>query len=79
VILVKSSKYEQIAFFKLLEELADSNDEPFILEHINHENFEIKLSALKILKNINIDKFKNIEIRPSDLVYDKIIKFVANN
>jgi len=59
--------------------LADSNDEPFILEHINHENFEIKLSALKILKNINIDKFKNIEIRPSDLVYDKIIKFVANN
>ena len=44
---------EQIAFFKMLENVYESNDEPFILEHIHHENFEIKISALKILEFIN--------------------------
>ena len=75
----KSSKYEQIAFFKLLEDLADSKDESFILEHINHENFEIKLSALKILKNINNDIFNNLEEKPSDMAYSKIVSFLKNN
>lgn len=75
----KSSKYEKIEFFKLLENLAEEKDEEFILEHIHHENFEIKFSALKILKNINNDTFNILEAKPSDKVYSKIFQFVKNN
>tara|TARA_R110001583_G_scaffold173582_2_gene327666 strand:+ start:20554 stop:21657 length:1104 start_codon:yes stop_codon:yes gene_type:complete len=75
----ESSKYEKIEFFKLLENLADDNDELFIIEHIHHENFEIKFSALKTLKNINNNKFNNLEIKPSDIAYSKIVKFLKNN
>jgi len=75
----KSSIDEKIVFFKLLENLADVNDEPFILEHIHHENFEIKFSALKILKNCNINTFKSLELIPSESEFVKIVKFIENN
>lgn len=70
---------EQIAFFEILENIFDSNDESFLLEHIRNQNFEIKLSALKILKILNIDEFKSIKLTSADPEYAKIVKFVENN
>ena len=70
---------EQIAFFKLLENLADNNDEDFIVEHTHHKNFQIKLKALKILKNINIDKFESFDLIPPESDFVKIIIFVENS
>ncbi|WP_100613409.1 HEAT repeat domain-containing protein [Confluentibacter citreus] len=48
---------EQISFFKLLEKLVAPDDEPFIEAYLFHKNFEIQLLALKILKEINFDKY----------------------
>lgn len=73
------SQEEQVAFFKIFENLYDSEDEPFLLDHIRDENFDIKLRALKMLKNFSIDTFKNIEVLPIDIAYAKLFKFVENN
>jgi molybdopterin converting factor small subunit len=75
----KRSKDEQLAFFELLNNLADNNDEDFIVEHTHHENFEIKLLALKTLKNLNIDKFRSFDLIPPESEFVKIIIFVENN
>jgi len=48
---------EQISFFKLLEKLVVPDDEPFVEAYLFHKNFEIQLLALKILKEINLDKY----------------------
>lgn len=73
------SQEEQIAFFKMIENLYESSDEPFVLEHIHHENFEIKASALKILKVINIDTFNIIKFESSEPQFVKIVNFMENN
>lgn len=73
------SQEEQIAFFKMMENLYESSDEPFVLKHIHHENFEIKVSALKILKTINIDKFNILKFESSEPQFVKIINFMKNN
>lgn len=70
---------EQIAFFKMLENLCDSDDESFLIEHVQHADFEIKLGALKLLKLINIDKFNSQKNRVSEDVYGEIIEFIENN
>lgn len=70
---------EQIAFFKLLENVFESSDETFLQEHIQHKNFEIKVSALKIFKLLNIEKFhsfKRLLSAPKDA---EIIEFIENN
>ncbi|RXP63564.1 hypothetical protein EC396_01810 [Lutibacter sp. HS1-25] len=74
-----SSKSEQIAFLKLLENTGDASDENFILENINHPNFKIKLASLKILKEINPTKFNNLEISESDTASKRIVEFINNN
>ena len=51
---------EQISFFELLEKLVVPDDEPFVEAHLFHKNFEIQLLALKILKEINIDKYMGL-------------------
>jgi len=75
----ESSKDEQIAFFKLLENLIEPSDEPFIIEHIYHENFEVKYSALKLLKVLNAAKFENLELTPPESDFVKIVEFIKNN
>jgi hypothetical protein len=70
---------EQIAFFKMMEDLYEKSDEPFLLEYINHENFEIKLSALKILKLINIDTFNIIKSESLEPEFLKIVNFIETN
>lgn len=75
----KLSLEEQIAFFKLLENVFETSDESFLLKHIQHKNFEIKVSALKIFKLLNIEKFhsfKHLMLAPKDV---EIIEFIENN
>lgn len=73
------SKDEQIEIFKLLENLADVNDEHFILQHIYNESFEIRLSALKILKVINPNKFESLELTQPESEFVEMVKFIKNN
>lgn len=70
---------EQIAFFKLLENLYEPQDESFILEYVTNAIFEIKVSALKILKKLNKDKFDLLLLNSTDPQFLKIINFINNN
>jgi hypothetical protein len=70
---------EQTAFFKMLENLYENSDEPFVQQYIHHKNFEIKLSALKILKIINIDTFNIIKLESSEPEFLKIVNFIDKN
>lgn len=70
---------EQIAFFEMMENLYEIKDKPFILEHILNPNFEIKFSALKILKNLNIEEFncfKNLTLEPE---FVRMVKYIEAN
>jgi hypothetical protein len=53
---------EQIAFLKMMENVYENSDKPFLLEHIHHENFEIKLLVMGILKNINFEEYTFYEV-----------------
>ena len=67
---------EQISFFGLLEKLVVPDDEPFIEKHLFHENFEIQLLALKILKSINLDKYMGIQKKAKKKSNPDILEFV---
>ena len=73
------SQDEQVAFFEMLENIFESNDESFLLEHSHHNNFEIKYSILKILKILNFDELRILRLASGDSEYAKIVKFVENN
>lgn len=75
----KLSLEEQIEFFKLLENMAETGDESFLLAHTTHQNFEIKLSALKIIKSLADEKFKSLKHFSTDDDYIKIYEFLAYN
>ena len=75
----KISETEQIGFFKLLENVADKTDEDFIIKNISANNFEIKLSALKILKTINNDKFNTLNLPKSDIEGYRITNFIKTD
>ncbi|MEY2867996.1 MAG: hypothetical protein RIR01_396 [Bacteroidota bacterium] len=45
---------EQIAFFKMMEEMSMPDDIEFIKEHMNHENFYIRISVMKIMNLITV-------------------------
>ena len=55
---------EQVAFFKMMENMYESHDGSFLFRYMNHENFEIKSSAIKILKALTIDTFNPLETKP---------------
>jgi hypothetical protein len=70
---------EQIVFFEMMENVYEKTDKPFILEHILNTNFEIKFSALKILKNLSIDEFncfKDLTLEPD---FVRIVKYIESN
>ena len=73
------SHEEQIAFFKMMENLYESKDENFLMHYVNHEIFEIKVSVLKILKILNKDKFNTLASESHDAHFLKIINFIENN
>lgn len=51
------SHEEQIAFIKMMANVYEAGDKPFILEQIHHENSEIRLLIMEILKNINFEEY----------------------
>lgn len=70
---------EQIAVFKLLENMAIEEDESFILPHLNNAVFEIKVLAIKILKRINTVKFQEFKRYNEDVSSKEIIRFIESN
>ena len=57
---------EQIEFFKMMEVMSTAIDTDFISQFINHENFEIRVSVMKILKVITIDESNRFKITITD-------------
>ncbi len=70
---------ERIAFFLMLEKLSQKEDVSFVLRYIEDVNFQIKISALKILKVLDKEKFKMIRDSCEDKEYSRIVEFVAYN
>ena len=68
---------EQLSFFGLLEKLVVPDDEPFVEAHLFHKNFEIQLLALKILKSINLDKYKGFGKLPNSKKSSAMLKVNA--
>lgn len=64
---------EQIAFFKMMEEMAMPNDIPFIREHIENENFYIRISVMKTMKLIIVDDDNTFKVNTTatDATIDK--------
>lgn len=56
---------EQIAFFKMMEEMAMPDDIPFIREHIEHDNFFIRISVMKTLNLITVDDDNTFKVNTS--------------
>ncbi|MFV8367958.1 hypothetical protein [Flavobacterium sp. LB2R40] len=75
----KRSQEEQIAFFKMMENLYESSDESFLMDYIHNEIFEIKVSVLRILKVLNNEKFNILKLESSDPQFLRIINFIENN
>lgn len=75
----KMSVEEQIVFFKMLEKSAVKEDLSFVLKNIQDINFQIKLSALKVLKILDFEKFKNVKKAKLNQKHQEIIDFVAYN
>jgi hypothetical protein len=70
---------EQVAFFNMIENVPESCDEAFLKNHLNHENFEIKVLANKIMKILNIDAFNVSKKETKDLEFVKIMNFIESN
>lgn len=63
----KTSIDEQIAIVKMIDNTYESTDKSFLLEHRNHENKEIKILILEIMKNMNFEDYNihNLELLES--------------
>jgi type II secretory pathway pseudopilin PulG len=70
---------EQIAFFSMLENIYEATDKPFILDNILNPNFEIKFSALKILKELSLDDFNSFKDISPAADFVKIINHLELN
>ncbi len=67
---------EQIAFFKMMENLHDNNDADFIMKYINNDNFDIKVSAMKILNVIDVDESNTLKIINTDKEFSESINLI---
>jgi HEAT repeat protein len=70
---------EQVAFFNMMENMYESSDVPFILDYLNNDNFEIKVSAMKILKVLNKEKFNTFKMMTTDPKLAETVKFIETN
>ena len=73
------STEDQVAFLRVLESNYNKNDEPFLLDQAKNENFKIKFSVLKILKNLNLNKLTELKESATDSEYVKLVNFIENN
>ncbi|HSD05894.1 hypothetical protein [Flavobacterium sp.] len=70
---------EQIVLMEMMQNIYEATDIPFIMEHIHHENFAIKLPLLQILKSIDTEIYNSITSTSTDPEFIKIIKHLENN
>ncbi len=70
---------EQIAVFELLENIGAREEKPFVLKHISSKVFEIKVLALKILKQIDTPKFVGLKNEIDVLANLKVFNYLENN
>lgn len=70
---------EQTAFFTMMESTYEVTDKPFILDNIQNPNFEIKFSALTILKELSLEDFNSFKVLSVDPDSVKIIKHLELN
>ena len=70
---------EQISFFGMMENLYEKTDKPFILEHILNPNFEIKRSALTILRKLNTEEFNCFKDLTSEPEFVRIVQYIESN
>ena len=70
---------EKISYFKVLELIGTSDDEPLILENINNSNYDIRLSAIKILKEHDENKLEEVLDNCEDLKTREMIEFYLRN
>lgn len=64
---------ETILFFNYLEKTATIDDALFVVGYTSHENFDIKLKALKILQKVDKTLYDRLEKISEDNSYNKII------
>lgn len=69
---------EQIAFFKMLEYIPDTNDVHFISNHAHHANFEIQSMAMGILRMLHPVSFDAFKTESKDPKFLKIVEFIEN-
>ncbi|MEL1240422.1 HEAT repeat domain-containing protein [Flavobacterium flavipallidum] len=53
---------EQIAFFKMMEEMSMPDDLEFIKDYVNHDNFFIRISVMKIMNLITVEEDNTFKI-----------------
>jgi len=70
---------EQIALMGMMQNIYETTDVPFIMEHLYHKNFAVKLPLLQILKNIDPETYSSITTSSTDPEFIKIIKHLENN
>lgn len=63
---------EQIAFFKMMEEMSMPDDIAFIREYVNHDNFFIRISVMKILNLITVDSDNTFKVNSGSSSNDLI-------
>ncbi|ARV07841.1 hypothetical protein BTO04_14545 [Polaribacter sp. SA4-10] len=73
------SNKEKIAFLNLIQETATKEDVSFVINFVNHEMFEIKFKALKILKTLDQKEYNLLSNESKDITSNKIIHFLNSN
>ncbi|MDP3312698.1 hypothetical protein [Lutibacter sp.] len=70
---------EQQALFKIFEPLVSNNDEWFLLKYSEHYNFEIRLEALRLIKNFSPDKFALFKETTNNGQFLEMLNFLTDN
>lgn len=73
------SNKEKIAFLDLIQKTATKEDASFLISFVNHEIFEIKFRALKILKSLDHNLYNLLSNQSKDLTSNKIIHFLNSS
>jgi len=74
-----SSEEEQVAIFKFLDQVYESDDESFIVNNCEHSNFEIQYLAFNMLKIINENGFNNLIKKNNQFKGNVVLKYVKDN
>lgn len=68
---------EQILFFKELHQMADVLDAEFIENYVFHEEFDVKLCAMTLLRDLDRNLFDAIKVKSEDKESIKMINYLS--